>query len=255
MINTNGGHMSFGGRLKSLIEKKCNSQMDFASLVGITRSRLCNYINGRSEPDYATLCNIADTLQVSIDYLLGRNPLPNADFMGRKIFSDIVFGNKKPTSDTTSSWIPLYLSGSQSQEEAASLVGWIRETNQLVQPGEFRQPYALILRDDSMAPEIMPGDIAYIQPRFIYHPFMEQLHGQDLFGVRLHPSDEVGVSLKRCRVQKNLLIFYSNNGKYSPIIIDMNHILYVPLIGKLVSIWRNYLGINLLEKVLEAKND
>ena len=48
-----------------------------------------------------------------------------------------------------------------------------------------------------MAPEIMPGDIAYIQPCFIYHPFMEQNLGRDLFGVRLDAGDAVGTSLKR----------------------------------------------------------
>lgn len=52
--------MSFGKRLKSLLAKKRQSQMDFALRLGITRSRLCNYINDRSEPDYATLCTIAE---------------------------------------------------------------------------------------------------------------------------------------------------------------------------------------------------
>ena len=58
--------MSFGKRLKSLLAKKRQSQMDFALRLGITRSRLCNYINDRSEPDYATLCTIAEALQVSV---------------------------------------------------------------------------------------------------------------------------------------------------------------------------------------------
>jgi SOS-response transcriptional repressor LexA len=117
------------------------------------------------------------------------------------------------------------------------------------------QPYAIIVGDDSMAPEIMPGDIAYIQPCFIYHPFMEQNLGRDLFGVRLDAGDAVGTSLKRCCVQSNLLIFYSNNVKYSPVILDMNKILFVPLIGKVVSIWRSYLDSDMLERIREADDD
>ena len=70
--------MSFGKRLKSLLAKKRQSQMDFALRLGITRSRLCNYINDRSEPDYATLCTIAEALQVSVDYLLGRNGIQDS---------------------------------------------------------------------------------------------------------------------------------------------------------------------------------
>ena len=51
-------------------------------------------------------------------------------------------------------------------------------------------------------------------------PGMEQNLGRDLFGVRLDAGDAVGTSLKRCCVQSNLLIFYSNNVKYSPVILD-----------------------------------
>ncbi len=84
---------------------------------------------------------------------------------------------------------------------------------------------------------------------------MEQNLGRNLFGVRLDARDAVGTSLKRCCVQNNLLIFYSNNVKYSPIILDMNKILFVPLIGKVVSIWRNYLDSDMLERIREVDDD
>ena len=48
---------------------------------------------------------------------------------------------------------------------------------------------------------------------------MEQDMGGGSFGVRLDAGDAVGTSLKRCCVQSNLLIFYSNNVKYSPVIL------------------------------------
>lgn len=102
--------MSFGKRLKSLLAKKRQSQMDFALRLGITRSRLCNYINDRSEPDYATLCTIAEALQVSVDYLLGRNGIQDSDFQGSRIFSDFIIGREKPASEGMTVWIPLYLS-------------------------------------------------------------------------------------------------------------------------------------------------
>ena len=247
--------MSFGTRLKSLLAKKQQSQMDFATHLGITRSRLCNYINGRSEPDYATLCSIAEALQVSIDYLLGRNVMQDSDFQGSRIFSDFAIGKEKPAADGNTVWIPLYLSRSDSQETTPEPSGWLRETSAFIQAGEFRQPYPLMVSDDSMAPDIMPGDIAYVQPRFMYYPLMEQNPGRDLFGVRLNAQDAVGTSLKRCSVQNNLLIFYSNNGKYAPIILDMTRILFVPLIGKVVSIWRNYLDSDMLNRIREADND
>lgn len=98
--------MSFGKRLKSLLAKKRQSQMDFALRLGITRSRLCNYINDRSEPDYATLCTIAEALQVSVDYLLGRNGIQDSDFQGSRIFSDFIIGREKPASEGMTVWFP-----------------------------------------------------------------------------------------------------------------------------------------------------
>ena len=41
----------------------------------------------------------------------------------------------------------------------------------------------------------------------------------------------------------------------SPVILDMNKILFVPLIGKVVSIWRSYLDSDMLERIREADDD
>ena len=43
--------------------------------------------------------------------------------------------------------------------------------------------------------------------------------------------------------------------KCSPVILDMNKILFVPLIGKVVSIWRSYLDSDMLERIREADDD
>ena len=91
-----------------------------------------------------------------------------------------------------------------------------------------------------MIRQTMPGDIIQIQPRFISHRFMEQAPGRALFRVRLHGGNTVGTSLKRCRMRNNLLISYSHNARFSPTELDMNRILFIPLIGKVVSLWRKY---------------
>ena len=60
----------FGNRLRLLLSEKNISQKNFADMIGITKSRMNNYIIQRSEPDYATLIRIANTLNTTIDYLL-----------------------------------------------------------------------------------------------------------------------------------------------------------------------------------------
>lgn len=240
--------MSFGERLKGLLAKKRQSQLNFARHIGISRSRLGNYINGRSEPDYATLCHIADALETSLDYLLGRESLKGG------IFINFVMGREKPPAEGGMDWMPLYLSRSTAREGRPAPLGWLLDAGSLARTSEFHQPYALVMDDDSMSPEIMPGDIAIIQPRFIYHPFINQNEGRDIFGVRLNAADTVGLSLKRCGIHNNLLVCYSGNGKHAPIILDMNRILFVPLTGKMVSLWRNYHDMNMLERIRGAES-
>ena len=242
-------------RIRELREEKGYTQVRMGELLECSQRVYSNYECGDIDIPTRILIRLADLYDVSVDYLLGRNGIQDSDFQGSRIFSDFIIGREKPASEGMTVWIPLYLSRSETLEEPPVPSGWLRETSSFVQTGEFRQPYAIIVGDDSMAPEIMPGDIAYIQPCFIYHPFMEQNLGRDLFGVRLDAGDAVGTSLKRCCVQSNLLIFYSNNVKYSPVILDMNKILFVPLIGKVVSIWRSYLDSDMLERIREADDD
>ena len=59
-----------GDRMKILRGNR--TQEDIANLIGVSRSRYSHYENGRSEPDLAMLEKLADSYQVSIDYLLGR---------------------------------------------------------------------------------------------------------------------------------------------------------------------------------------
>ena len=63
----------FGNRLRPLLDERNISQAHFADRIGVSRSRMNNYVAQRSEPDYATLIRIANTLDTSIDFLLGKS--------------------------------------------------------------------------------------------------------------------------------------------------------------------------------------
>jgi transcriptional regulator with XRE-family HTH domain len=64
-----------GVRLKQLRGKR--TQEEIANQIGISRARYSHYENGRSEPDAETLQKLADTYNVSVDYLLGRTDSPD----------------------------------------------------------------------------------------------------------------------------------------------------------------------------------
>lgn len=58
-----------GSRIKKEIKAAGMSQVEFAVKLGISPSRLSNYITGARMPDVFTLFDIAGQLGVSVDYL------------------------------------------------------------------------------------------------------------------------------------------------------------------------------------------
>ena len=59
-------------RLREARESKKFSQSELSRLAGCGQEKISFYETGKSRPQYQTLVQLADALQVSIDYLLGR---------------------------------------------------------------------------------------------------------------------------------------------------------------------------------------
>lgn len=62
----------FGPRIRSLRIKNKMTQKQVASYLHIDRTTYTGYESGKRFPDARTLCKLADLLDVSVDYLLGR---------------------------------------------------------------------------------------------------------------------------------------------------------------------------------------
>ncbi len=62
--------MSFGEKLRDLIDERDERQKDVAARLHLGPSTLSSYIQNVREPDFATLCALADYFGVSTDYLL-----------------------------------------------------------------------------------------------------------------------------------------------------------------------------------------
>ena len=56
--------------LEKLLKDKKIKQRDLAKAIGISEGTVSKYCNGSSEPDYKTLIDIANFLNVSIDRIL-----------------------------------------------------------------------------------------------------------------------------------------------------------------------------------------
>lgn len=59
-------------RLKELRKQANKTQAEVAKLLNITIGGYNQYELGRTEPNIKTLCKLADTYNVTLDYLIGR---------------------------------------------------------------------------------------------------------------------------------------------------------------------------------------
>ena len=62
----------FSVRLKELRLKKGLTQTELGEKVGVKQSTFTNWENGKREPNFETIIKIADLLEVSLDWLFGR---------------------------------------------------------------------------------------------------------------------------------------------------------------------------------------
>lgn len=62
-------------RLRTLREERGLSQQKLAACIGTTQQNIHRYENGHNEPDIATLMQLADFFQTSIDYLVGHTDI------------------------------------------------------------------------------------------------------------------------------------------------------------------------------------
>lgn len=61
-----GDPVFLGKKLREMISQRGYRQVAFAKMMGISASRLSNYLNGSRLPDFFTLCRMADLLCVSV---------------------------------------------------------------------------------------------------------------------------------------------------------------------------------------------
>lgn len=80
---------TFADRLRAIREGKGLSQTDLAEKSGLQPSAVSHFETGRRSPSFDNLRKLADALDVSIDYLLGRAEEPQtAGPRAQKLFRD-----------------------------------------------------------------------------------------------------------------------------------------------------------------------
>ena len=84
-----------GKRLKELRLQKGFSQQKLGDMIGVTKVSICGYENGTRIPTIENLTKLADNLDTTIDYLLGREVMvmneENKSYVGSISYEDVCF--------------------------------------------------------------------------------------------------------------------------------------------------------------------
>jgi transcriptional regulator with XRE-family HTH domain len=74
-------------RLIELLEKNNISQRELAAKVGVQEATISRYINGLRAPHSVIIAKIAEVLETTTDYLLGRSDSPDPPSNPREIIA------------------------------------------------------------------------------------------------------------------------------------------------------------------------
>lgn len=74
----------FAQARNALIDEHSNVK-ELTEYLGFSPQAINQYRNGQTRPSLESICKIADFYKVSVDYLLGRNPIPSTDYNVQKV--------------------------------------------------------------------------------------------------------------------------------------------------------------------------
>lgn len=192
--------------LKREREKKGYTQKEFAKLCGIGNSTYNQYETGRRQPDLDTMILISNTLNVSIDELIGKN-----EKQGIKIN---VLGS-------VAAGIPISAIQDIIDEEEIS--------EELAATGDF---FGLIIKGDSMSPMITNGDTVIVRSQ-------PDAENGDI-AIVLVNGDEA--TCKKIKKTPEGVMLIPLNSEYEPIFYTNKQIEQLPvrIIGKVVEQRRKF---------------
>jgi len=198
---------SIGSKISKLLEDKGVTQRDLAKMVGVTEVTISRYINGIREPKGSILNDIAIALNVSSDYLLGRN-----------VSSSKPVGVKIPVLGRVQAGVPI--------EAVTDIIDYEEITEELNRTGDF---FALQVTGNSMEPRMLEGDVVIVRKQ----PYIQS---GEVAIVLVNGCD---ATIKKVIKQDNgLLLVASNAEVYQPTFYSTEDIekLPVSIIGKVVEL-------------------
>lgn len=194
-------------RLRIVREQRNLSQKDVAKYLGITSQAYGYYERGERNPGADNLRKLANYFDVSVDYLLGRDVMPDEPNRLIPLLGSVPAGTPIEAIEDIEEYIDIY--------------------PRFVKHGEL---FALRVQGDSMEPDLHHGDIVVIEKQ-------EFVENGDIAVVRVNGED---VTLKRVKLTAKGLMLVPSNPAYDPVYFDSDQIASLPvtIIGKVIELRR-----------------
>jgi len=113
--------MDFSVRIAAVRKQMGLSQEEFSELVNMSRRTVAAWESGDRTPSFSTLSDVADTLNVSVDFLLGRTDEQNKKQPAMKNggLLDAIIARVQDLPDSALPFVSAYLDGIQTGREIA----------------------------------------------------------------------------------------------------------------------------------------
>lgn len=208
-----------GARIENLIEAKNMSQLDLAKKIGMDKSVLNRIISGDRPARGGELKLLAETLEISVDYLLGRTKFSNIESEFIKINTEELVN------------IPIVgtikCGGGQIAYEDIS--GFSAYPTTDIRSG--KEYIALIVKGDSMMGDgINEGDIALIEKD-------AEIVQNKIYAVVI---DGEEATLKHVIKAEGAVVLQPSNPRYQARILTGSELQDLYIVGRLVNTKRNY---------------
>ena len=197
----------FNERLKALRAKAGISQAEIAKKIYISQPAYAKYEIGTSTPNPETLAAIANILNVSVDYLLGKTPeASKAGYIRIPVLGRVAAG------------IPI--------DAIEEIIDWEDISADMATGGA--EYFGLQIKGDSMEPKISDGDIVIVRKQ----PDVDS----GAIAVVLVNGDDATV--KRVKKSAAGITLISNNPAYDPMFYSNEDIekLPVAILGRVVEL-------------------
>ena len=132
-------------KISELRKKNKLSQKEFGKIVGAAQNTVCNWENGKREPDNDTMIKISKLFNVSVDYLLGNEDNATSEQTESKYVKIPVLG---------------YVAAGIPMGAIEDIVDWEEIPAEMARYGEY---FGLIINGDSMEPRICRGDVVIVR--------------------------------------------------------------------------------------------